>query len=146
MLDFPRWKRIWLWSLIVAVSLVSLPSLASLAGMRWPASLPSPTINLGLDLAGGSHILLEADPRQVASQRLETMEEAVRSAMRQASPAIRIGDVSTQGQRLSFMVESASDVDRARELLLPLVNGEGLRRGSAPSRKQYTRLSPTWAT
>src|SRR5690348_9983528 len=128
MLDFPRWKRIWLWSIIILVSLASLPSLASLGGMKWPQNLPDPSINLGLDLAGGSHILLEADANQIASQRLEAMEESVRSAMRQATPAIRIGDVSTQGKRLSFLVESASDVDRARELLLPLVNGQGLRR------------------
>jgi preprotein translocase subunit SecD len=128
MLDFPRWKKIWLWSLIIVVALASLPSLVSLGGGKWPSNLPDPSINLGLDLAGGSHILLEADGKQIASQRLETMEEAVRSAMRQAKPAIRIGDVSTQGSRLSFMVESAADVDRARELLLPLVNGQGLRR------------------
>ncbi len=128
MLDFPRWKKIWLWSVIVLVSLAALPSLVSLAGGKWPQNLPDPSINLGLDLAGGSHILLEADSRQIAAQRLETMEESVRTVMRQATPAVRIGDVSTQGQRLSFMVESASDVDRARELLLPLVNGEGLRR------------------
>jgi preprotein translocase subunit SecD len=85
-------------------------------------------VNLGLDLAGGSHILLEADPGQVAAQRLENMEESVRSEMRRAEPRIRIGDVSTQGGKLSFMVENVSDVDRARELLLPLVNGTGLTR------------------
>jgi preprotein translocase subunit SecD len=114
MLDFPRWKRIWLWSVIIVISLASLPSLASLTGLRWPDSLPSPSINLGLDLAGGSHILLEADPRQIATQRLETMEESVRSVMRQATPAVRIGDVSTQGGRLSFMVALGSRRDPLR--------------------------------
>jgi preprotein translocase subunit SecD len=145
MLDFPRWKRIWLWSVIIVISLASLPSLASLTGLRWPDSLPSPSINLGLDLAGGSHILLEADPRQIATQRLETMEESVRSVMRQATPAVRIGDVSTQGGRLSFMVESAADIDRARELLLPLVNGQGMRREWTLSVVDETRfvLVPT---
>ncbi|MXO74451.1 protein translocase subunit SecD [Altererythrobacter aerius] len=145
MLDFPRWKKIWLWGLILLTSLAALPSVVSLAGARWPQSLPDPSINLGLDLAGGSHILLEADGRQVATQRLETMEESVRTAMRQADPAIRIGDVSTQGGRLSFMVDSASDVDRARELLLPLVNGNGLRREWTLSVVDETRfvLVPT---
>ncbi len=145
MLDFPRWKRIWLWSLIIVVSLASLPSLASLSGVQWPEELPDPAINLGLDLAGGSHILLEADARQIAAQRLETMEESVRTVLRQAEPAIRIGDVSTQNNRLSFMVESAADVDRAREAVLPLVNGTGLVREWTLSVVDETRfvLTPT---
>ncbi len=128
MLEFPRWKKVWLWAITVLVMLAAVPSLASLTGTRWPASLPDPTVNLGLDLAGGSHILLEADARQVARQRLQNMEEAVRSAMRQAEPPIGIGDVSTQGGRLSFMLENTSDIDRARELLTPLMNGQGLTR------------------
>jgi preprotein translocase subunit SecD len=145
MLDFPRWKKAWLWSLILLVSLAALPSVGSLAGLKWPESLPDPTINLGLDLAGGSHILLEADSRQIATQRLESMEESVRSTMRQAEPAIRIGDVSTQDRKLSFMVESAADVDRAREALLPLINGQGMRPEWTLSVVDETRfvLTPT---
>jgi preprotein translocase subunit SecD len=145
MLDFPRWKRIWLWSLILLVSLASLPSIASLSNVSWPEELPDPTVNLGLDLAGGSHILLEADTSQIAVQRLETMEESVRAAMRQAEPAIRIGDVSTRGNRLSFMVESAANVDRAREAILPLVNGTGMIREWSLSVVDETRfvLTPT---
>jgi preprotein translocase subunit SecD len=82
-------------------------------------------VNLGLDLAGGSHILLEAEPSQVAAQRLENMEETVRSVMRQAEPRIRIGDVSSRGGRLSFILEDPSEIDRARELLMPSINGIG---------------------
>ena len=125
MLDFPTWKKAWLWLLVAAGILAALPSLVSLAGGRWPAALPGPTVNLGLDLAGGSHILLEADPRQVAEQRLENMEETVRAAMRRAEPRIRIGDVSTRGGRLSFMLDNPADLDRAREDLLPAINGTG---------------------
>ena len=85
MLDFPTWKRAWLWFITLACALAALPSLLSLTGMGWPAGLPDPKVNLGLDLAGGSHILLEADSRQVGQQRLDTMEESVRGAMRLAS-------------------------------------------------------------
>jgi preprotein translocase subunit SecD len=59
----------------ILVALASLPSLCSVAGLTWPSALPSPMINLGLDLAGGSHILLEADPSQVRQQRLEAMDD-----------------------------------------------------------------------
>ncbi|MDG6080285.1 protein translocase subunit SecD [Erythrobacter litoralis] len=125
MLDFPTWKKAMLWLVAVLGMLAALPSLLSLTGTSWPDSLPDPTINLGLDLAGGSHILLEADPAQVATQRIDNLEESVRSTMRGAEPRLRIGDVSTRGGRLSFMVDDASEVDRARELLLPLINGTG---------------------
>jgi len=126
MLDFPRWKKIWLWFVTLAFAAASLPSLVSVSGGTWPSFLPDPTVNLGLDLAGGSHILLEADPSQVAQQRLESMEEAVRGALRKAEPRIRIGDLSSRDGRLSFMVEDASQVDAAREALLPLTSGAGL--------------------
>ncbi len=128
MLEFPRWKKIWLWAITLIAIVCALPSILSGTSVRWPDALPDPMVNLGLDLAGGSHILLEANPEQVAEQRLENMEESVRSVMRQASPRIRIGDVSTSNNQLGFMVDSSADVDRARELLLPLVNGVGLTR------------------
>ena len=123
MLEFPRWKKVWLWFLTLVAVAAAMPSLSSVSGIRWPSGLPDPQVNLGLDLAGGSHILLEADPRQVAQQRLETMEESVRIALRKAEPRIRIGSVSTRDGRLSFMVDDPSQVDAAREQLLPLTTG-----------------------
>ena len=128
MLDFPTWKRVWLWGLTLVACLAALPSIFAAANVSWPDTLPDPEVNLGLDLAGGSHILLEANREQVASQRLENMEESVRSLMRNAEPRIRIGDVATSGGRMSFILDDPSQVDRARELLLPLVNGTGLTR------------------
>ena len=125
MLDFPRWKRIWLWAVTLFFAVAAIPSIMALGGVRLPAAMPSPLVNLGLDLAGGSHILLEADPAQVAGQRLESMEESVRNAMRTAEPRIRIGDISSAGGRLSFMVDDPARVDAAREAILPSVNGTG---------------------
>ena len=126
MLDFPRWKKVWLWGIAALAMLAALPSLVSMTDWRWPAGLPDPVVNLGLDLAGGSHILLEADPSQVAAQRLENAEESVRNTLREED--IRFGDLSTGGGRLSFMVDSAGDVDAAREAILPIVNGTGMTR------------------
>lgn len=145
MLDFPRWKKAWLWFLVALASLAAVPSLFSISGEPWPSFLPDPKVNLGLDLAGGSHILLEADPNQVKGQRLESMDESVRSAMREASPRIQIGDISTRGGVVSFMVANPADLDRARELLLPLINGTGLTRQWNLSVVDETRivLTPT---
>lgn len=123
MLDFPRW-RIWMLNLVILAGVIcAIPSVVP-GNMRAQVSqyLPIPAINLGLDLAGGSHILLEADTSQLAQTRLESLEDAVRSAMRRAEPRIAIEDVSRSGGTLSFTVPEVSQVDAARELLLPLVS------------------------
>ncbi|ARU16240.1 protein translocase subunit SecD [Croceicoccus marinus] len=124
MLDFPVWKRVWLWGITLLGALLAVPSIMMLAGGTWPSSLPDPEINLGLDLAGGSHILLEAETGDVLGLRLTSMEEEVRAAMGNAG--IDIGDISREDGRLSFMLEDASEIDAAREQLLPMIEGVGL--------------------
>ena len=126
MLDFPVWKRIYLWGITLALAVAALPSIASLADIHWPNWLPGPTVNLGLDLAGGSHILLEANPDDIARQRLDTMDEAVRLAVRDAQPRIRIGDISTANGRVTFIVDDPMQVDATRDALEPLTSGAGL--------------------
>lgn len=123
MLDFPLWKKISLWAVTLSASLLALPSLFNVAGLDWPGALPRPEVNLGLDLAGGSHLLLEAKAGDVRAQRLDNMEETVRQLMRGANPRIRIGDVSTADGKLSFMLENAADIDRARGLIEPVMQG-----------------------
>ena len=127
MLEFPRWKIISLSLLMIIGVLVAIPSLLPQSVRdNWPAFLPQQTVNLGLDLAGGSHILLEADPADVAKQSLDNMEENVRSALKSAKPRIGIGDISRQGGRLSFLVRDVNQVDAAREEIQKFTNGVGL--------------------
>jgi preprotein translocase subunit SecD len=128
MLEYPLWKKIWLWGLAVVFTLAALPSLLSSSGIDWPEALPSPQVNLGLDLAGGSHLLLEADAQDVESKRLENLEEAVQSALKDASPAIEYDDMSRSEGRLSFMLDRPGDIDRARSELETLIQGTGLTR------------------
>ena len=126
MLDFPIWRRVMLWGVTLLLAAAALPSIFTLAGSNAFENSGIPEINLGLDLAGGSHILLEADASEVAAQRLESLEESVRDALANADPRIVVGDVSTAGGSLSFMLENPADLDRAREELLPLINGNGM--------------------
>jgi preprotein translocase subunit SecD len=114
-LDFPRWK-VWSISLIIMIGILfAIPSmLPGNLKSRWPAWLPHATINLGLDLAGGSQLLLEADAADAAKQRLQAMEDQVTTELRR-SPRIEAGDISTAGGRLSFMVRDPTQVDAAVE-------------------------------
>jgi preprotein translocase subunit SecD len=114
MLDFPRWK-VWGISLICLLGvLFAIPSvLPAQQVANWPSWLPSARINLGLDLAGGSHLLLEADTSGLGKLRLEQMEEQVRVGLRRESPPIEIGETSIADGRLSFMVRNPAQVDAA---------------------------------
>jgi preprotein translocase subunit SecD len=121
MLDFPKWK-VWSIGLVIALGvLLAIPSL--LAGTpyagAWPKWLPQNKISLGLDLAGGSHLLLEADAADMQKQRLQAKEDEVATELRR-DPRIQIGDISTAGGRLSFMVRNPAQVDAAVERLRAL--------------------------
>ncbi|HLL58463.1 MAG TPA: protein translocase subunit SecD, partial [Allosphingosinicella sp.] len=61
MLDFPRWK-IWAVTLSVVLGiLLAVPSMLPPAATSWmPGWARDTHVNLGLDLAGGSQLLLEA--------------------------------------------------------------------------------------
>ncbi|BAK67630.1 protein-export membrane protein SecD [Sphingobium sp. SYK-6] len=126
MLDFPRWK-IWLVALTTVIGcLFAVPSFLP---DRVVAQLPGfmqARVNLGLDLSGGSHILLEASTQDVASQRIQNMEEMIRTELRRSDARIAIGEMSTRNNQLSFMVRNASQVDAAVERIRPLTQGAGL--------------------
>jgi preprotein translocase subunit SecD len=116
MLDFPRWKVWGICLLCIVGVLFAVPSLFPESQVaHWPRVVPSARINLGLDLAGGSQLLLEAETSEVAKQRLEQMEETVRLGLRRNTPRIEIGDISTSGGRLSFLVRDPAQVDAAVE-------------------------------
>ena len=114
MLEFPRWK-VWLIGIVIAIGvLLSIPSSGS-----WPKWLPQNKISLGLDLAGGSHLLLEADARDALKQRLQAKEDEVSTELRR-DPRIDVGDISTAGGRLSFLVRDPTQIDAAVERLRKL--------------------------
>lgn len=124
MLDFPRWKK-WIVSATILVGiLLAVPSLVNLPwAPQWVQNI---RISLGLDLKGGSHLLLAADTKDVEKTRLEKMEESIRTELRRAEPRIDIGDISTTGGTLSFMVRDTRQLDAAVEKARSLTNGIGV--------------------
>lgn len=127
MLDFPRWK-VWLVIAATVIGIIlALPSLLPNSATGWmPERFKQSKISLGLDLAGGSELLLEATTDDVAKTRMERMEEAVRADLRRGDPRIEIGDISTADGALAFMPRNPADVDRARERVYNLTTGVGV--------------------
>lgn len=127
MLDFPRWK-VWLVIVATAMGIVAaIPSMLPEATRdQLPGWLKNTHINLGLDLSGGSHLLLEADTADVRKQQIERMEETIRTEMRRASPKIEISDISTANGALSFMPRNPAQLDQAVDVARQQTNGVGI--------------------
>ena len=102
MFEFPRWK-VWAVTLVVLFGiLLAVPSLMSEGqAKQLPKIFPSARISLGLDLAGGSHLLLEADARDADKQRLTVMEEQVSTELRRGGRAAARADAAGRPDRQS---------------------------------------------
>jgi preprotein translocase subunit SecD len=118
-LDFPKWK---IWTIIVTIVLgiaYALPNFVSeQQATQIPSFLPHQQLSLGLDLRGGSHLMLEASTDDVRKTKLETLEDTVRSELRQVEGgAVAYTDMSTANGQLSFFVSDLARVDAARAAL-----------------------------
>jgi preprotein translocase subunit SecD len=124
MLEFPRWKVISILLITLIGSLLAIPNLFTPEQLaKAPSWVPTRTMTLGLDLQGGSHILLEVDTSAVVKQRLEGLEEGIRSELREASrdgERISVSDFTVEGNRISFLVREPAQVDRAVEVVTRL--------------------------
>jgi len=121
MISFPKWKA----ALIVLVCLLgvvyTLPNFVSKSQLEGlPEWLPSQHINLGLDLQGGSHLLLQVDTDDVVKKMLVSLTEAVRSNLRGAEPRIGYRNLKTSGQSVTFSLRKAEDREAARLALAPI--------------------------
>ncbi len=87
MVQIPQWQRILIIVAVVLAVLYSAPNFVPkdkqaeiLGGL--PSWLPHKTVNLGLDLQGGSHILLQVDLNSVTKQRSDDLVSSLRPALR----------------------------------------------------------------
>jgi preprotein translocase subunit SecD len=129
MLDFPRWKTISISIILLLGILFSIPSFLS---EKTRDSLPAfmqAKVNLGLDLAGGSHLLLEADIDDLRKTQLANMEKTVRAAMngeRGPDDDIAIGELTTEGGKISFLIRDQAQLDDARDRLFSQTQGAAM--------------------
>lgn len=129
MLDFPRWKTIGISIILLLGILFTIPSFLPDRAFNQLPSFAQIKVNLGLDLAGGSHLLLEADISDLQKTQLSNMERTVRNVMRGehgADDDIAIGDLSTAGGKISFLVRDQKQLDEARERLFSQTRGAAL--------------------
>jgi preprotein translocase subunit SecD len=122
MLYFTRWKALAIVLTALAVCLCAVPNFIPTHVVdSWPKWAQRHVV-LGLDLQGGSHILLEVDTKAVRKEMLETLRDDSRRVLRDA----RIGytGLVVRGSSVEVHIREGSNADQAltklRELSVPL--------------------------
>lgn len=117
MLYFSRWKTISIWIVVLAGFLFALPNALPKSFLdSLPSWLPKNGMTLGLDLQGGSHILLAVDRQSLINDRLAATRDDIRSQLRDAK--IGYTGLSGTGNSVQVRIREANDVDKAKTSLI----------------------------
>jgi len=128
MLNYPLWKTVTVLGIIFLGLLQAIPNVLP-ADLRTAfAFLPQKTMNYGLDLQGGVHILLEVDRDDVRKNKLEELSRDVQTALINDGPrlAFRNRTVTDNAVRLRMVNEGEVDqaLARLRKLKVGLPTGQ----------------------
>jgi preprotein translocase subunit SecD len=111
MLYFARWKIVAILLSTLALCMMLVPNFLSSATVQsWP-KWAQRHIVLGLDLQGGSHLLLEVDANAVRKNMVENLRDQVRRTMRDA----RFGytGLAIRGMSVELRVREGVDIPQA---------------------------------
>ena len=116
MLYFARWKIILVLLICLAgVGFTGPNFVAERTAEAIPEWLPRNQISLGLDLQGGSHLLLEVDVDAVVAERMESIEDAIRNEFR--SDRIGYRGLGAHADYVSVQIRKPEQFERALELV-----------------------------
>ena len=126
MVNIPRWKVIAVLIVCALAFIYSAPNLVGSKAQNWmevslPSWLPTKTVNLGLDLQGGSHLLLQVDINTVLKERAEDLVSSARPELRSQKIGYRRIGVIPQGMRVT--VRDNKDIDAVRAIIRDVDNG-----------------------
>lgn len=111
MLNFPGWKIGLVVLTCLYFILLALPNFVG--EIDEESILPSSTVNLGLDLRGGSHLLLQIDNREYMREQRETLSDDIRRELRKDKLNYR--SLRVKGEEVHFV--STSDSGEVRSAI-----------------------------
>ena len=119
MLYFSRWKAVAIWFAVLLSVMFSVPNLIPKHVLdSWPDWIPKKQMPLGLDLQGGSHILLEVARQDLITERLNTTRDEIRTKLRDAK--IGYTGLAGSGRTVQVRIRDAADLDKAKTALADL--------------------------
>ena len=120
MLQFQLWKKLLIVLVAVLGIILALPNLIGGDDGTGSNFLPGKQINLGLDLQGGSHLLLRVDVGAVKQERLENLGEKLRRDFR--SEKIRFSGLAVANETVSLQIRNPDDVAKTQQIFTNLGN------------------------
>ncbi len=121
MVQIPRWQVILILVVVLAGLILASPNLLQRETAEGlPGWVPSNQINLGLDLQGGSYLLLEADIDAVIREQVENLVNGLRAGLRRAK--IGYTGLGVSGDAAVFSLRDATRRDEARQIVRDLGN------------------------
>jgi len=121
MMYFSRLKISVILGLCLLGALLCIPNLAS-APARW---LPWRTVHLGLDLRGGSYLLMQVDMQAVIKERLGGLLDGVRQDLRPGEIFYRSLQTQPDQNRILLVLRNPDQTGAALNALKPLITPEG---------------------
>jgi len=120
MIYIERWKVLLILAVCALGVLYALPNALPRETVAWlqtnaPVLVPSQTVNLGLDLRGGSHLLLEVATDAVIEERLQGLVDQTRSDLRAAK--IGYTDLGLANGVVHFKLTDATQADKAKDAM-----------------------------
>ena len=121
MMYFSRLKAAAILGVCLLGLLLSLPNVipAPVAGIPWP------TVHLGLDLRGGSYLLMEVDMKAVIKERLDSLIDSTRQALRPGAIFYQTLEAQPEQKRVLLRLRDPAKMDAALAALRPLVSHDG---------------------
>lgn len=117
MLNLQRWQTIAVIAFTALAVLFALPNvLPAVVLDHLPGWYQQSRINLGLDLRGGAHFLLEADLRSVLNERLTNLSDSVRGELRKQQVPFK--DITVeQGRAVNVVLRDETQRAKAIEAI-----------------------------
>ena len=112
----PLWRSVLIFGVCLVGLLLVIPNFVSQATLdRLPGFMPKNRIMLGLDLQGGSYLLLEVQTDAIVKERLDNLVNDIRGTLRAARVGYR--GIGVQGNRVMFTLTDPTQKGLAQEKL-----------------------------
>ena len=125
MLHFPRWKTFSILAAILVAVILALPNVLPKTTQDLLRPYGLRPVTLGLDLQGGSNVLLEVDRKDLREQLVRQLSSDIRGTLREAK--IGYSGLNRFDEGVRVRVTKPEDVERAdtelKKLLVPLDTG-----------------------
>ncbi len=143
MLHFSRWKTVLIWLAVIAGVLFAMPNLLTQSQRdALPGFVPHRPMTLGLDLQGGSYVLLEVDRASLINDRLQSLRDDVQLSLRNAN--VGFANLAERNGGIEFTLRDPSQSDAARTALQNLTSpiSTSLLAGGSVTETELTQTEP----